>query len=721
MKKNNTTRKQLFVVIKKTRSFAKKTEITTHSRQNAATTSGTASSYPNPPSAGLDNIRLPAPEAGLPGAPAPAASQPTPPAAPPVATVPPLPKFNKPHAETAAAPSAPAAQPSTSSAAPQPSLPSPAPVAAASTAEPEVAQEPTTPPFAPDYAAVGNQLSKLMSGMAAPLSRLAGTVPGLLSSASKSITQAAKANSSVAASKPASVESKATAPEVNAAEAKPIEVKPIEVDVKVNAVTPASSSAAPTPAAMPLAGNATASSPKPIATVTWNPATTISSLQRKAKKESIGYCARAVVDAIQAGGTKIEKAPAAKDLGSKLIAAGFTAVFSMPRPSREYDRSKLLPGDVVILEGFKQDIKAGIKKDHPFGHAAMYDGSKWISDFTQSGFYPGPDYRVALPGYTIYRMTATQAQINTSNPSQRGASVPKAPVSTPTVPVIRSAPQTTQASAASNTESNTSKTNSATAAQLSAPTDINSINEEKKNIEYTKYNYNLNSALKKQIEVSNKEHFRITIGDPNAKGGARDATIDEIRDYMDPEKQRIGDKIYQFLDLSAPAGVSEVDLDKVLQGQGVLAGKSSIFMKAAKDYGINEAYLVAHAILETGHGSSDLAKGSYEYNGRKIYNMFGIDAQTNNPKKAIKFAYDRGWFSVDEAIDGGAKYISNHYIHNKDKQNTLYNMRWNPSSPASHQYATSANWAPAQSRDIKAIIDTIPNVKLKFDIPEYKK
>ncbi|WKV53060.1 glucosaminidase domain-containing protein [Dickeya fangzhongdai] len=144
-------------------------------------------------------------------------------------------------------------------------------------------------------------------------------------------------------------------------------------------------------------------------------------------------------------------------------------------------------------------------------------------------------------------------------------------------------------------------------------------------------------------------------------------------------------------------------------------------MKAAKDYGINEAYLVAHAILETGHGSSDLAKGSYEYNGRKIYNMFGIDAQTNNPKKAIKFAYDRGWFSVDEAIDGGAKYISNHYIHNKDKQNTLYNMRWNPSSPASHQYATSANWAPAQSRDIKAIIDTIPNVKLKFDIPEYKK
>lgn len=439
MKKNNTTRKQLFVVIKKTRAFAKKTEITTHSRQNTATANGTASSYPNAPSAGLDNIRLPAPQASQPGAPASAASQQTPPATPPAATVPPLPKFNKPHAEAAAAPSAPPAQPSTASA-PQPSLPSPAPapVAAASTAEPEAAQEPTTPPFAPDYAAVGNQLSKLMSGMAAPLSRLAGTVPGLLSSASKSIAQAAKDKPSVATSKPTPVESKATVPTVNTAEAKPIEVKPIEVDVKVNAVTPASSSAASTPAAMPLAGNSTASSPKPIATVTWNPATTISSLRRNAGNASTKYCARAVVDAIRAGGTRIEGANA-KDLGPKLIAAGFTDIFSMPRPSSEYDRSNLLPGDVVVLEGFNQDERKGIKKDHPYGHAAMYDGSKWISDFHQPGFYPGDDYRKALPGYTIYRMVATQAQINAINASQSGESAPQTPVAMPSVPATRPA------------------------------------------------------------------------------------------------------------------------------------------------------------------------------------------------------------------------------------------------------------------------------------------
>ncbi|MEI7345988.1 pesticin C-terminus-like muramidase [Dickeya chrysanthemi] len=270
--------------------------------------------------------------------------------------------------------------------------------------------------------------------MAAPLSRLAGTVPGLLSSASTSLVQAAKGKA--VESKPVSTESQAS----------PIEVKPVEVDVKINSIAPTSSSDSSTPtAAAPLSNSATASTPKSIATVTWNPATTINSLQRNAKKKSIGYCARAVVDAIQAGGTKIERAPAAKDLGSKLIAAGFSPIFSMPRPSREYDRSKLIPGDVVVLEGFTKDEKAGIKKNHPFGHAAMYDGSKWISDFTQSGFYPGPDYRAALPGYTIYRMVTTQAQIDAINASQNTEPASRTPLSTPPATVTQATRSSTSA------------------------------------------------------------------------------------------------------------------------------------------------------------------------------------------------------------------------------------------------------------------------------------
>ncbi len=431
MKKNNTTRKQLFVVIKKTRSFTKKTEINSQSRQNNSEANNTATGYSTLPATGPDNIRSSAPESARPSSAPAAASQPTPPTTPPVTTVPPLPKFSPP--QTPTPPVEAPTQPAATNTAP-PSQPTPAQTAAAPTTEPAAPQEPATAPFAPDYAAVGSQLSKLMSGMAAPLSRLAGTVPGLLSSASTSLVQAAKGKA--VESKPAPGESQAS----------PVDVKPVEVDVKINSIASTSSSDSSTPtAATALSNNATASTPKPIATVTWNPATTISSLQRKAKKESIGYCARAVVDAIQAGGTKIERAPAAKDLGSKLIAAGFTPIFSMPRPSREYDRSKLLPGDVVILEGFKQDIKAGIKKDHPFGHAAMYDGSKWISDFTQSGFYPGPDYRVALPGYTIYRMVTTQAQIDAINASQNTEPASHTAVSTPPATVTQATRSPTSA------------------------------------------------------------------------------------------------------------------------------------------------------------------------------------------------------------------------------------------------------------------------------------
>ncbi|GAB7208045.1 hypothetical protein OS21_45440 [Dickeya oryzae] len=63
---------------------------------------------------------------------------------------------------------------------------------------------------------------------------------------------------------------------------------------------------------------------------------------------------------------------------------------------------------------------------------------------------------------------------------------------------------------------------------------------------------------------------------------------------------------------------------------------------------------------------------------KKIYNMFGIKVFPKNPDPGINLAYDENWFSVDAAIDGGAKWISSHYINRNTGQNTLYNMRWNP-------------------------------------------
>ena len=66
-----------------------------------------------------------------------------------------------------------------------------------------------------------------------------------------------------------------------------------------------------------------------------------------------------------------------------------------------------------------------------------------------------------------------------------------------------------------------------------------------------------------------------------------------------------------------------------------------MFLAAAKKYDINPAYLVSHALLETGNGSSSLAKGYRTVNGKKAYNVFGICAYDSDPNYyGSKYAYE---------------------------------------------------------------------------------
>ncbi|MGE3820514.1 MAG: CHAP domain-containing protein [Isosphaeraceae bacterium] len=113
----------------------------------------------------------------------------------------------------------------------------------------------------------------------------------------------------------------------------------------------------------------------------------------------VGKCARYVREAIEAGGLAISRAGSgsAKDYGPRLTGAGFVALAG--------DLSSYQKGDVALIDGFSKEAAKGIKKDHPHGHLAMYDGSQWISDFKQTGAkpYPGSDYAKAAPKITIYR------------------------------------------------------------------------------------------------------------------------------------------------------------------------------------------------------------------------------------------------------------------------------------------------------------------------------
>lgn len=206
------------------------------------------------------------------------------------------------------------------------------------------------------------------------------------------------------------------------------------------------------------------------------------------------------------------------------------------------------------------------------------------------------------------------------------------------------------------------------------------------------------------------------------------ASKNQIKYYMDPNNFMDDYGKYQFLKLTYTDGITADDLNNVLAGKGILEGKGQAFLDAAKKNNINAAYLVSHAILETGNGKSLLANGGAKDSSGKylydvpVYNFFGIGAIDENANYyGTKTAYDNKWISPEAAIEGGAEWISPRYINNTDtNQNTLYKMRWNLSKPGEHQYATDISWAYKQIQRIRDIMSQIKNPSLTFEIPEFK-
>ncbi len=201
---------------------------------------------------------------------------------------------------------------------------------------------------------------------------------------------------------------------------------------------------------------------------------------------------------------------------------------------------------------------------------------------------------------------------------------------------------------------------------------------------------------------------------------ASDADENSVEQYVNPENLVNGYEKYQFLNLSMQNGVSADVLDTYLNGKGILSGCGKVFKAAAEENGISEVYLVIHACLETANGTSRLANGT-EFSGETVYNVFGIGAVDASPVAGgSQYAYIEDWTSVEKAIMGGARWISENYINNpKYSQNTLYKMRWNPEKPAVHQYATDVAWASKQAKNMSAMFEAFPMAKYQFDVPVY--
>ncbi|WP_461205713.1 Ig-like domain-containing protein [Clostridium sp. DL1XJH146] len=206
------------------------------------------------------------------------------------------------------------------------------------------------------------------------------------------------------------------------------------------------------------------------------------------------------------------------------------------------------------------------------------------------------------------------------------------------------------------------------------------------------------------------------------------ASKEIIKYYMNPSNFIDDYGKYQFLDLHYMEGVTVEDLNGILAGKGVLEGKGEVFLNAAKDNNINPIYLISHSLLETNNGKSVLVSGIEvsEVDGNAVeakvaYNAFAVHAYDDNPNKyGSEYAYQQGWFTVDDAIKGGAAYIGSGYINNaKYNQNTIYKMRYNIET-SWHQYATDIGWAYKQIKNIKTLMDSCTGAKPVFEIPVFK-
>ena len=197
--------------------------------------------------------------------------------------------------------------------------------------------------------------------------------------------------------------------------------------------------------------------------------------------------------------------------------------------------------------------------------------------------------------------------------------------------------------------------------------------------------------------------------------------------YTDWVAEAYAPEMLQFLVLSGSSGVTVSDLGFILRGKGILDGTEGVFYQASRSNNINEIFLTSLALHESGNGTSQLANGVLytpadpSLPARVVYNMYGIGAVDSNPiLKGAEYAYSQGWFTPEEAIIGGAYFVSRNYVNNSNYyQDTLYKMRWNPGAPGKHQYATDIGWASKQTRFIQQFYDRVNMYHLRFDIPLY--
>lgn len=198
--------------------------------------------------------------------------------------------------------------------------------------------------------------------------------------------------------------------------------------------------------------------------------------------------------------------------------------------------------------------------------------------------------------------------------------------------------------------------------------------------------------------------------------------------YMiDPRNSVNNYDVFQFMELtyqectfeSIKAMVNETFLDNDSYINAIL--------EAGKKHNVSPYYIVALAIQEQGSAGSTTISGTYSgYEG--YYNIFNINASGNDKKtiitRALTYAKEKGWDTLEKAIDGGVEKISTSYIARG--QDTLYLQKFDVDNSDEklywHQYQQNIMAAQNEGVTIRKTFEEINSIEsaYTFVIPIYE-
>lgn len=136
------------------------------------------------------------------------------------------------------------------------------------------------------------------------------------------------------------------------------------------------------------------------------------------------------------------------------------------------------------------------------------------------------------------------------------------------------------------------------------------------------------------------------------------------------------------------------DLNKCLEGKGVLEGKGEVFIKAQNDYGISAAVLAAICMHESNNGKSNYAKNKNNVGGIRIAGSYEF----------------RNFDTVDDCIEYMAELLKNYYVNNPGRSlKKLYqiNAKYCPASDITNKSGNNSQWAKAVENYCNEIEKTI--------------